>query len=121
MIQLDVGPVLCLGELEVDDHNRGQTGRGVDPADLAAEISLVGIEHVRDDDVPDGGKEVVESEANGLRFWHGDACPRLRRRCWWRDRRLGRTSTMSIAGRCRQSCSTQVRMRQSRVGMLRLS
>jgi hypothetical protein len=68
MIQLDEGPVPCLGKLEVNDHNGDQTGGTVDPTDLAAEVSLVGIKHIRDDDVPDGGEEVVEGEADGLGF-----------------------------------------------------
>ena len=68
MIQLDEGPVLRLGELKIDDYDRNHTGGGVDPADLAAEVSLVGIEHVRHGDVPDGGEEVVGGEADCLRF-----------------------------------------------------
>lgn len=68
MIQLDEGSVPRLGELKIDDYNCNQTDGGVDPADLTAEISLVGIEHVRHGDVPDGGEEVVEGKADCLRF-----------------------------------------------------
>ena len=54
MIQLDEGPVPRLGELKIDDYSRNHTGGG--------------IEHVRHGDVPDGGEEVVEGEADCLRF-----------------------------------------------------
>ena len=68
VIQLEEGPVPRLRKLKVDDHNRDQASGGVDPADLAAEVSLVRVEHIRHNDGPNSGEEVVEGKTDGLGF-----------------------------------------------------
>lgn len=70
LIKLDEGSILCLGEFEPKDDQCDDASRGEDEASLSQESSTVWfrVEHVGCDDVPNAGPEIVEAQADGLRF-----------------------------------------------------